>query len=58
MPALEFKKDPYLLAFAAFLVGCAVALVMHHDVTVKEAAGFLTGALAFPGLFGRKDPQS
>lgn len=51
---VQFKSDPYLLAFAAFLVACAVALVWHGDIKWDVAAGFITGALAFPGLVGRK----
>lgn len=55
MPGIELKKDPYLLAFAGLLIVCATVLVWHGDVSLREAGGFLTGALAMPGLFGKKD---
>lgn len=62
---IELKKSPYLFAFAAFLVLVTGALIWHHDVTFKEGAAFITGALAMPALFGAKksdgpssDPKS
>lgn len=51
---IELKRDPYLWAFAAVLVLATFALVWHHDVTWKEGAAFITGALAMPALFGTK----
>ncbi len=51
---IQFKASPYLLAFAAFLVLVTMALVWHHDVSWKEGAAFVVGALAMPGLFGAK----
>jgi hypothetical protein len=51
---VQFKSDPKLLAFAAFLVACAVALVMHGDIKWEVAAAFITGSLAIPGLLGKK----
>lgn len=52
----QFKKDPFLLCFAAVLAGGVFALVWHGDVKWETAAAFMSGALAMPGLFGRKDP--
>lgn len=58
MPSpIQIKKDPYLLAFAAFLVLVTGGLVWHGDVSWKEAAAFIAGALALPGLFGVVKPE-
>ena len=55
---VEIKRDKWLWAFAALLVAMTFALVWHHDVTFKEGAAFVVGALAMPGLFGtRKKPD-
>lgn len=51
-PKLQIKKDPYLLAFAAILIIAAEVLVGFDKVSFKEAAAFIGGALALPGLFG------
>lgn len=50
---IEVKRDPFLFGFAAFLVLLVVALVWHKDVTFKEGAAFIMGALAMPALLGR-----
>lgn len=49
---IQIKRDPVLLGFAAVLVIAAAFLVHHGDVSWKEAAAFVGGALALPGLFG------
>lgn len=49
----QFKRDPVLVAFAVVLVLACTGLVMHGDITWKEASAFLAGALALPGLFGK-----
>lgn len=49
---VKFKKDKYLLAFAGVLLIVTAVLVGLDKVTFKEAAAFLAGALALPGLFG------
>lgn len=54
MANVTFKKSPALLGFAAVLVIAVAALVVHGDVTWKEAGAFLAGALALPGLFGSR----
>lgn len=54
MANLTFKRDPYLLGFAAIVVLVVGGLVFKGAVSWKEAAAFLTGALALPGLFGAK----
>jgi hypothetical protein len=51
---LQFKNDKALLAFAAVLVVATAALIWHGDVTWKEGGAFIMGALALPGLFGKK----
>ncbi len=51
---LQFKNDKALIAFAVVLVGATAALIWHGDVTWKEGAAFIMGALALPGLFGKK----
>lgn len=55
MTNLTLKKDPVLLGFAAILAIGAFVLVHQGIVTWKEAATFLLGALALPGLFGAKE---
>ena len=52
---LQFKNDKALLAFAALLVVATALLVWHGDVTWKEGGAFIMGALALPGLFGKKE---
>lgn len=51
---IEIKKNAWLWVFSAFLVAATFALVWHKDVTFKEGAAFVTGALAMPALFGTK----
>ncbi len=51
---IQIKRDPYLWAFAALLVVGTMALIWHHDVTFKEGAAFIGGALAMPALLGTK----
>lgn len=52
---LKLTRDPLALALAALLVLCSAVLVGLGRVSWREAAGFLTGALALPGLLGRAD---
>lgn len=52
MPSITFKRDPLLIAVAAVLVIAVTVLVGLDKVTWKEAAAFLGGSLALPGLFG------
>ncbi len=52
MSSIQLKRDPALLAFAAFLLLGAGLLVWQKVVTWQEAVTFLGGALALPGLFG------
>lgn len=54
---LQFKKDWQLILFACILVLVTGALILHKDVEPKTGLAFLTGALALPGLFGRKNPE-
>lgn len=58
MKWLEIKKDPKLLAFAAFLVAVCASLVVHGDITWKEAAAFIGAALGLPGLLGHTKDES
>jgi len=53
---IEFKKDPYLLAFAVVAILCATFLVWHGDVTWKEAIAVIGAGLFAPGLFGKSKP--
>jgi hypothetical protein len=52
---IQIKRDPFLFAFAGFLVLVVGGLIWHGDVTFKEGAAFIVGALAMPALFGKKD---
>lgn len=52
---IQVKNDPPLLIFSAVLLIATFALIAHGDVTWKEGAAFILGALALPGLFGRKE---
>ena len=52
---VQFKKDPYLIAFALFIVISGVVLVAKGAVTWKEAITVVSAALLSPGLLGRKD---
>lgn len=52
MSQITVKRDPYLFAFAGLLVVVVGGLVGAHVITWREAAAFLGGALALPGLFG------
>lgn len=54
---IEIKRDKWLWAFAVALVAMTFALVWHHDVTFKEGAAFVIGALAMPGLFGTRKKE-
>lgn len=57
MGNLKIKTDPKLLAFAALLVLVTAALIAHGDVSFKEGAAFIAGALALPGLFGKTQDE-
>lgn len=52
--SIIIKKDKALFAFAAVLVVAVAALVVHGDVTWKEAGAFMLAAFALPGFFGSK----
>lgn len=54
MLPIQFKRSPYLWLFSAVLVAVTGVLIWHHDVKFTEGAAFITGALAMPGLFGKK----
>lgn len=54
---IEIKRDKWLWAFAVALVAMTFALVWHRDVTFKEGAAFVVGALAMPGLFGTRKKE-
>lgn len=52
---LQFKNDSRLIVFAIVLVLATAAGVYGKYISPKEGMIFLAGALALPGLFGRKD---
>lgn len=55
---IEFKKDPWHLAFCAVLCLAVFGLVIHKDVTWAQAVAFLGAAIFVPGLFGKKQDDT
>lgn len=56
---LQVKSDPRVLAFAMAVTALAIALVLHKDLTPKEAVALLGAALISPSLLKEKTkPQS
>jgi len=51
---LQVKSDPRLIAFAMAVTALAIALVLHGDLTTKEAVALLGAALISPAILGEK----